>query len=197
MCVCYTNRKLNTHRHSLTSPWDRVFPPTLRQWSVSVFENILNLASSPMNRTVLFFVSMLIWSFFRIYSTDISTKIRVLMVCLCRLCEHQHSKHNKNWTWSLNKKKKRFVHATSLDSCVWFEAYHSDTTTDDLHGTWSLPSAWSRGPQPRLTCRDEELPPGESRRAEDPTWKRRKSQRSPHLQTINNDDSTPWWSLKL
>lgn len=40
--------------------------PTLRQWSVSVFENILNFASSPMNRTVLFFVSMLIWSFFRI-----------------------------------------------------------------------------------------------------------------------------------
>lgn len=41
--------------------------PTLRHCSVSVFENILNFASSPMNLTVLFFVSMLIWSFLRIY----------------------------------------------------------------------------------------------------------------------------------
>ena len=39
---------------------------TFRQWRVSVLQNILNLASSPMNLTVLFLVSMLIWSFFRI-----------------------------------------------------------------------------------------------------------------------------------
>lgn len=41
------------------------------------------------------------------------------------------------------------------------------------------------------------MPPGESRRAEDPTWKRRKSQHSSDLQTINHDDSTPWWSMKF
>lgn len=42
---------------------------TLRQCSVSVLENILNLANSPMNLTVLFLVSMLIWSFFLICKT--------------------------------------------------------------------------------------------------------------------------------
>lgn len=31
--------------------------------------NILNLVSSPINRTVLFFVSILIWSFFRTYKS--------------------------------------------------------------------------------------------------------------------------------
>lgn len=41
---------------------------TFRQCSVSVLENILNLASSPMNLTVLFLVSMLIWSFLRIWN---------------------------------------------------------------------------------------------------------------------------------
>lgn len=65
---------------------------TLRQCSVSVLENILNLASSPMNRTVLFLVSMLIWSFFRIYSTNISaTKISCRsqrgLVCLTVPCQ--------------------------------------------------------------------------------------------------------------
>jgi len=38
--------------------------PTFKQWRVSFLENILNLVSSPINLTVLFFVSMLIWSFF-------------------------------------------------------------------------------------------------------------------------------------
>lgn len=37
---------------------------TFKQWRVSFLENILNLVSSPINLTVLFFVSMLIWSFF-------------------------------------------------------------------------------------------------------------------------------------
>lgn len=40
---------------------------TFKQCSVSFFVNILNLVSSPIKRTVLFFVSMLIWSFFRTY----------------------------------------------------------------------------------------------------------------------------------
>ena len=115
--MCYTKQETKhtqTFPH-IDRPWDnRVFPPTLRQWSVSVFENILNLASSPMNRTVLFFVSMLIWSFFRIYSTDINNKIRVLLVCICRLCEHQHSKKIKEKDWK--KKKHLFVplHSTHV-----------------------------------------------------------------------------------
>lgn len=48
-------------------PGERDASPTFRQCRVSVLENSLNFASSPINLTVLFFVSMLIWSFFRIY----------------------------------------------------------------------------------------------------------------------------------